>query len=217
MVVLRAEVIDWWEAERFRVHDACLKAHAAYLESALQAAQKLTLKDLLLPRTAAKQAIERRLQSDVNMLNVRLSKSLQASFQASLMRVEGQGVFGGANVAETATLALGGAMALGSLGLAATATSFATSSATFVFFVPVATVSWPLFAAAGLGAATAAFFSPRAVEKAKSMMLARLGKHLDATLHQMLLKDTEPKKPSTWSSLRDQIDRAAMLRLESLQ
>lgn len=217
MVVLRAEVIDWWEGERFRVHDACLKAHAAYLESALRDAQKLTVKDLLLPHSAATKAIERRLQSDVNMLSARLTSTLQASFQASLMRVEGDGGYGGANAKEAATLALGGAMALGSLGLAATATSFATSTATFIFFVPVATVSWPLFAVAGLGAATVAFFSPRAIEKARSMMLARLGRHLDTALYQMLLNDTEPKKPSTWSALRDQIDRAAMLRLESIQ
>jgi hypothetical protein len=108
-------------------------------------------------------------------------------------------------------------MAVGSLGLAATASSLATSTATFVFFVPVATVSWPLFAVAGAGAATVAFFSPRAIEKARSMMLTRFVKHLDATLHQMLLKDVDPEKPSTWSALRDQIDRAAKLRLETIQ
>lgn len=216
MVVLRTEVIDWWETERFRVHQACRDAHASFLEGATQASQKLTLKALLLPRSAATRAIESQLQSDVNLLNVQLTASLKDSFQASVMQIEGNANFEGASAAETATLALGGALALGSLGLAATASSLATSTATFVFFVPVTTVSWPLFAVAGVGATAIAFLSPKAIDKARNMMLNRFVKHLDTTLRLMLL-DESPSRHSTWSTLRDQIDKVAKFRLESIQ
>lgn len=216
LVVLRTEVIDWWESERFRVHQACLEAHAKYLESATQAAQKLTLKALLLPRSTATRAIECQLQSDVKMLNVELTASLQDSFQALVMQIEGNASYEGASVTETATLALGGALALGSLGLAATAASFATSTATLVFFVPVTTFSWPLFAVAGAGATAVAFLSPKAIDKARSMMVHRFVRHLDTTLRLMLL-DESPSRHSTWATLRDQIDKAAISRLESIQ
>lgn len=149
--------------------------------------------------------------------NRRLASSLQRSFKASALRVEGQAGFEGAGLVEKATLSASGAMALGSLGLAATASSLATSTATFVFFVPVTTVSWPLFAAAGVSARALALVSPKALAKAERMMRMRYVTHVDKVLHHYLLQETGGKTQSTWVSFRAQIDEAARLRLESAQ
>lgn len=214
--ILRTEIIDWWEAERLRVHEACLAAHERYLAKAIEATQALSMKDLLLPRSTAIKAIERQLNSDVNMLNRRLAASLQKSFEASALRVEGEAGFTGPGVFEKATLAAGGAMAIGSIGLAATASSLATTTATFMFFIPTASVSWPIVAIAGIGATTLAVLSPSTVRRGRNMMRTRFENHLDKTLRRLLLQESGNGPQSTWAAFRDQIDRAAKLRLENV-
>ncbi|MGO4915524.1 hypothetical protein [Pseudogemmobacter sp. W21_MBD1_M6] len=215
--IQRAEVIDWWEAERARIYDACLAARETFKTRASAAAADLSMKDLLMPSATARTAIERQIQSDVNMLNRRLAASLQSSFEASVMRVEGNAAFDGATLSEMAALAGSGALALGTLGLVATATSFATTTATFMFFVPVTTVSWPLFAVVGASAVAAAYFFVPAREGAEKLIRDRFLTHLDTMLERLLTDpDGNSKSSSSWSTFRSQIDQTAQLRLKGL-
>lgn len=215
--IKRAEIVDWWETERTRIYQACLEAKAASRTRASAAAADLTMKDLLMPSATARAAIERQIQSDVNMLNRRLAASLQSSFEASVMRVEGNAAFDGATLSEMAALAGSGALALGTLGLVATATSFATTTATFMFFIPVTTVSWPIFAVVGATAVAAAYFFVPARMGAEKAIRDRFLTHIDTMLERLLTDpDGNSKSSSSWSAFRSQIDQTAQLRLKGL-
>lgn len=92
------------------------------------------------------------------MLSRRLQRSIDARLVTSVQNVERSLEDEGISLTDSLPVVASGAAAIGALGLAAAATSVATSTATIMVFIPVSTVSWPLFAAFGAGALTLGFF-----------------------------------------------------------
>jgi hypothetical protein len=118
---------------------------------------------------------------------------------------------------ELGVVAASGAVALGSLGLAASATSLATTTTIATLFVAsVTTFSWPVFLGLGTVALSLAVASPTAMLKASSLARRRFRNHLLRTLDSAIMaEDGSAPKGSTLRLYLDQIDRAARTRLES--
>jgi hypothetical protein len=215
--IQRAEILDWWEAERWRIRQAVEAAHEKYLEKARSSVEDLALKELLLPTSRARKTIERQIESDVNILNRRLASSLKSSFEASVAEVEGASGYAGATLVETATVAASGALAVGSIGIAGAATGLATTTGTFLFVIPTISFSWPVFAAVGVGVTTMAFASPKALRQCRVMVTSRYLRHIEDMLDRVLLADIpDRKRHSTWLTFRSQLDHAAEERLKKI-
>ncbi len=192
-------------------------AHEKYLERANSSVEELALKELLLPTSSARRAIERQIESDVNILNRRLASSLKSSFEASVAEVEGASGYAGATLVETATVAASGALAVGSIGIAGAATGLATTTGTFLFVIPTISFSWPVFAAVGIGVTTMAFASPKALRQCRMMVTRRYLRHIQDMLDRVLLADIpDRKRNSTWVTFRSQLDHAAEERLKKI-
>jgi len=81
----------------------------------------------------------------------RLQRSIERSVVASVAQSERQLEDEGMSVMDGLPFVASGAVALGALGLAAAAASFATTTGTMLVIIPATTISWPLFAALGQG------------------------------------------------------------------
>lgn len=216
--IQRAEIIDWWNAQRARVDAECRETLKASLERATKAADELSFKEMMWPGAEAHKQIERRVQSDITMLSKRLTRSLQDTLEVSISEVEGSGEYSGASLLEMGGLVASGAMAAGSVGLAVAAATATTTTAGFFFLVPATVISWPMFATLGTGALTVAIASPRASRWAHKTAKARFLSYIEARLHKEILKDEGERKPhSICAALKSQIDHFAQTRLDKIQ
>ncbi len=215
--IQRAEILDWWEAERWRIRQEVLATQQNCLDRATRSIEGLNIKELLMPRSSARKDIERRLESDVNSLNRRLANSLKDSFSASVESVEGLTVYESVTLTEKAALVAGGTLAIGSLGIAGAATGVATTTGTFLFVIPTLTFSWPIFAVAGVSALGLAIASPKALQQGRRLAIERYLRNIQKILLRLLVEDAAAsKKPSTWTIFQTEIDRVVQERLEKL-
>lgn len=162
--MIKCEIIDWWEDERARVCTDCrttADAMKARVEKQLQALDKL---DLVKPKSDAYYRIKQQILSDLEMLSRRLQRTVEKSFSESVTQFERQLEDEGMTLLDSLPFVGSGAAAVGALGLAAASASFATTTGTMLLFIPVTTMSWPLFAAFGAGALTLGYFSPTFLE-----------------------------------------------------
>lgn len=171
--IVTSEIIDWWDDERARViaeSRACAEVTKARIEADFKALAKW---DLVTPRSEAYSEIKERVHRDLEVLSDRLHGSITqnaiASVEVSEQRLEDDGM----SLMDSLPFVATGAAAVGSLGLAAAATSFATTTATFMVFIPVSTFSWPMFAAFGAGALTLGYFSPQLLERSANSLRAK--------------------------------------------
>lgn len=213
----RAEIIDWWNAERVRIDIACREAFDASFERATSAAENLSFKEMMWPGADAHKQIEGRVQSDITMLSKRMTRSLQDTLEVSIAEVEGSNAYGGASLLEMGGLVASGAMAAGSVGLAVAAATATTTTAGFLFLAPVTVFSWPMFATFGVSALTVAMASPKAARWAQKTGKARFLTHIETRLRKAILDDEAGKKPrSTCAVLKAQIDKFAQARLDQI-
>lgn len=158
--VIKSEIIDWWEDERFRITSECriaVNAIRSRLEKQVRALDKV---ELIRPKSEDYGRIKSRILSDLEMLSRRLHKSIGESAAESIIQTECRLEEDRLSLKDGLPVFASGAAAAGSVGLAAAAMSFATATGTFMVLIPVSTVSWPLVAAVGGAAITLGYFSP---------------------------------------------------------
>jgi len=158
--IIRSEVIDWWEDERLRVTSECRIAVSAVLGRLEEQVHALNKVELIRPQSEDYDRIKARILSDLEMLSRRLHKSIGESAAESIIHTERRLEEDRLTLTDGLPVFASGAAAAGSLGLAAAAMSFATTTGTFMVFIPISTVSWPLVAAFGGAAITLGYFSP---------------------------------------------------------
>lgn len=214
--IVRSEILDWWSAERGVVYAECLREREVLHRRLDKAVEGLSLKELTSPWSPGCATIKRQVESDLNMLGRRLARKVQLSAERSQYQL-GDAPSRAAAVGDYAELAASGAAAVGALGLAATAASFATSTATVMFFVPVTTFSWPLFAVAGVSAVGLAFLSPRKMEWTRKKMRQRFATRLKNSIDKSLLgADQDLNASSLCGNLLAQLDTVKDQRLKEL-
>lgn len=184
--VRASEVIDWWEDERARVVAECQTTAQAIRDRVTAELAELGKADLVKPSSQAYDKIKKQILSDLEMLSRRLQRSIDAGLVTSIQNVERSLEDEGISLTDSLPIVASGAAAIGALGLAAAATSVSTSTATIMVFIPVSTVSWPLFAAFGAGALTLSFFSPQFLEwstdRLRAKYLGSLHGQIDAAI-----------------------------------
>ncbi|SPJ29420.1 hypothetical protein [Falsiruegeria mediterranea] len=215
------EILSWWSSERGRVDRECRAAAERFIKKACDQIEELTLKQVLLPSEQRKH-IERGLQSDINMFNRRMERSLQDALSDSIEKIEGLEQFSSNSLRDNATLAAGGAVGFGAIAIAAAAPVIATTTTatTFLGFFATGTLvtfSWPVFAIVGVTAGAAALTSPTLVSKGRRGIQARFKAHIKKTVEQSLMS-SGGKEPTggTRTILFHELDRARDLRLERL-
>ena len=198
--IQRAEIIDWWETERYRVYRAYIEAQKDIRDRAVANAEKLftvSLRSLPVPFYRARNdfkkqiAIKKQILAEVKELNEKLVGSFQESIEVSVSRVESD-----ANYKDGINRGYG-ALIAGS-GLAGT----------IGFLAPRAfAITWPGLIIFGV---SLLFF----VRKSKK---TRFINHLDEYVSRLLLDEADDtKNASSWVQFKMEIDRVAQIRMHSL-
>tara|TARA_R110002074_G_scaffold134515_1_gene278684 strand:- start:502 stop:1218 length:717 start_codon:yes stop_codon:yes gene_type:complete len=169
--VTKSEIVDWWEDERFRITSECRVAVNAMQSRLKEQVHALDKVELIRPQSEEYDRIKARILSDLEMLSRRLHKSVGESATESIMHTERRLEEDRLSLMDGLPVFASGAAAAGSLGLAAAAMSFATTTGTFMVLIPISTVSWPLFAAFGGAAITLGYFSPSFLEWSTDLQL----------------------------------------------
>lgn len=214
----RAEVIDWWEAERLRVVETCRLARNSEIEMIDKELAQMGVKDILLPRSRARRHVERQLQSDVNMLRKRLAKSLQESFEASFTKIEGSSAILRHASGEVAALTGGAIGNVVVAGLAVSASGVATSTVTTFIFFTSTIFSWPTYLAALGATAIVVAASPFSPTKASAAVVrSRFRKQLVKLVdHAIAGENGSSAENCTVDIFLKQLDEARRVRLEKI-
>ena len=151
------------------------------------------------------------------MLSRRLQRSIEVSVAHSVDQTERRLEDEGITLMDSLPFVASGAAAVGALGLAVAATSFATTSATFMLFIPVTTISWPLFAVFGAGALTLGYFSPTLLEWSTQSLRTKYTNALKVQIEKAIF-GSKPgaKNPALCPQYLAQLDAICDQRLENL-
>jgi len=212
--VQNAEIVDWWETERFYVWSECSRQNSRLTEMANDIIDGLSATDTFWFESDARDDLRRKISSEIELHNRRLAAYLSASYEQSKGRIEALSGLDGASSSEYATVAASLAAGAGALGLAVGAGAFVPMTSVMLFVIPVATLaSWPLVATLGLGAAAAAWVSPKIGAYAIEMVKERYKKAIQTDIHRQLLSEDESAPLSSWKDFSTQLDSVLQSRL----
>jgi hypothetical protein len=215
--LIKSEVIDWWEDERARVCTECRTAADAMKARVDQQLQALDKFDLVKPKSEAYDRIKQQILSDLEMLSRRLQRTVEQNLSESVAQTERQLEDEGLTLLDSLPIVASGAAAVGALGLAAASASFATTTGTMLVFIPVTTMSWPLFAAFGAGALTLGYFSPTLLQWSVDSLRAKYISGLTAQIDNAVFgAKPDAKSPGICPQYLSQIDAICDQRLENL-
>jgi len=210
-----SEVLDWWSAERGRVRSECIEFEKRLQTQAEKAVSALTIKELTLPISSHRKAIVMELDKRIESFGSAVADRLATSTKLSLRLTEGaldlrnQGT-------DYAELIVGGAAAVGAVGLAASATTLATGTVTSFFIFTQPQISVPILIFVGAGAATMALVSPSSLMFWKGRIKRRYSRKLRAGLTASILQESDGGSPdSLCGHFLQQLDDIKDKRLEA--
>ena len=198
----------------------CQSVEAKLRDRVSDDVEKLSIKQILKPRSAEIADIRRRTESDLNMLGKRLERQLEASVLQSIQVTEGALEAQVVEVSDIAGLIAGGAAAVGAVGLAASATTLATTTtATYMIFFGGATaISWPIVVTVGGVVLTLGIASPKAVKWTTGRIKRRNILRMQAHVSKLLIEDAHnPEPKSICGAFLTHLDMIKDKRLEQLQ
>ncbi len=202
--IVLCEITDWWEGERVRVQTECNAMLAWLLLNANELIENLTDPDLMLPFSSRRSKIRKQIAADVDGFNRRIAATLQESADVSMERLEGSLEHVEPSLLDSASFFGGGAVSVGSLGVAASTKTIATTtSARFRFLAPV--VSVVVLAATG----------PWRMSGGRRRARTRIQDRIEGWLRTQIVDLSNDA--STLSVMRSHIDRIAKTRMEAVQ
>lgn len=213
--IQNAEIIDWWEAERFYLWRECIRQEQRLSDMAIQIIDDLSTRDTIWVKSQARDDLKRKIGSELELHNRRIAEHLTASYQKSTGKIEAVGSLDGASTVEYAAVAAGLVAGAGALGLAVGASAFVPTTAVMLFSIPVVTIgSWPVAATLGVGALSAAWFSPKIGARATKMVRNRYKRAIQKSIKTSLLSEEGTGQLSTWKLFSLQLDELMKSRLQ---
>lgn len=214
--ILQAEIVDWWEAERSRVKEAC-EDRADRLRTLVKAeAYDLSTKDLVSKKSEARTKLESRVASDIEKFNQDLSLQINGTLLKSVIEYEGKEEFSGQSTAELTKMLASNGGAIGSFSLLALAPLAIPAPSGFLAALgggTIATGAWIPLAAIGAAALTLGALSPQLRNATKSKLRLRYIEHLRGSVTERLCG--EPKQGiSTLQYYLSRLDTARDKRME---
>jgi len=205
--VQNSQIVDWWEAERYFVWSECTRQNRRLTDMANEVIDGLSTKDTFWIKSDARDDLKRKIGAELELHNRRMAEHLTASYEKSIGNIEALAALDGASSGEYATVAAGLVAGAGALGLAVGAGAFAPTTAVLFFVVPVGALgSWPVFAALGLGAVSAAWVSPKIGAYATRVVRDRYKRAIQVAIKKSLLSEDDTGQLSSWKMFSTQLD-----------
>lgn len=205
--IQNAEIVDWWEAERFYVWSECARQKERLTVLADDKIDGLSAKDTFWFKSEARADLKRRIGSELELHNRRIAAHLSASYEKSVGEIEAVAALDGASSSEYTAVAAGLIAGAGALGLAVGASAFVPTTAVMFFVIPVSALgSWPVFATLGLGAISVAWASPKLTARASKLVRDRYKRAIHTAIEKSLVAEDDVAQPSTWKIFSTQLD-----------